>query len=114
MDEPRSPYFRTARIPARQQKKPPKAASGFGVENAEILSLVGQRGLEPPRYCYRQPLKLVRLPVPPRRHKARTLFNSIRGPELPQARAMRFQRRPDQGFFCGAGLGVAGVEFAGC
>jgi hypothetical protein len=24
-----------------------------------------QRGFEPPRYCYRQPLKLVRLPVPP-------------------------------------------------
>ena len=22
-------------------------------------------GLEPPRYCYRQPLKLVRLPIPP-------------------------------------------------
>src|SRR5580700_3074650 len=28
--------------------------------------LVRSSGFEPPRYCYRQPLKLVRLPVPPR------------------------------------------------
>ncbi len=28
-----------------------------------------QRGLEPPRYCYRQPLKLVRLPSPPLPHR---------------------------------------------
>ena len=27
--------------------------------------LVRQRGLEPPRDCSRQPLKLVRLPIPP-------------------------------------------------
>jgi hypothetical protein len=26
---------------------------------------VRKGGLEPPRYCYRQPLKLVRLPIPP-------------------------------------------------
>jgi hypothetical protein len=26
---------------------------------------VRKGGFEPPRYCYRQPLKLVRLPVPP-------------------------------------------------
>ena len=26
---------------------------------------VRERGLEPPRYCYRQPLKLVRLPISP-------------------------------------------------
>ena len=39
-------------------------------------------GLEPPRYCYRQPLKLVRLPIPPlpqvvvsRRSKLTTLDN---------------------------------------
>ena len=29
------------------------------------LKLVRKGGLEPPRYCYRQPLKLVRLPIPP-------------------------------------------------
>jgi len=28
--------------------------------------LVRKGGFEPPRYCYRQPLKLVRLPIPPR------------------------------------------------
>ena len=28
-------------------------------------------GFEPPRYCYRQPLKLVRLPVPPRPHRGK-------------------------------------------
>ena len=27
--------------------------------------MVRKRGFEPLRYCYRQPLKLVRLPVPP-------------------------------------------------
>src|SRR3954469_21537317 len=27
--------------------------------------LVRKKGLEPSRYCYRQPLKLVRLPIPP-------------------------------------------------
>ncbi len=32
-------------------------------------ALVRSSGFEPPRYCYRQPLKLVRLPVPPRPHK---------------------------------------------
>ena len=31
--------------------------------NASLL--VRKGGFEPPRYCYRQPLKLVRLPVPP-------------------------------------------------
>src|SRR5437763_16211932 len=30
-----------------------------------IGRLVRKGGLEPPRYCYRQPLKLVRLPIPP-------------------------------------------------
>src|SRR5487761_713008 len=30
--------------------------------------LVRSSGFEPPRYCYRQPLKLMRLPVPPRPH----------------------------------------------
>jgi hypothetical protein len=32
--------------------------------------LVRSSGFEPPRYCYRQPLKLVRLPVPPRPRRA--------------------------------------------
>ena len=29
------------------------------------IKLVRWKGFEPSRYCYRQPLKLVRLPVPP-------------------------------------------------
>src|SRR5215469_15909492 len=33
-------------------------------------NLVRSSGFEPPRYCYRQPLKLVRLPVPPRPHRS--------------------------------------------
>src|SRR5690242_21738844 len=34
-------------------------------ERAEGEWMVRKGGLEPPRYCYRQPLKLVRLPIPP-------------------------------------------------
>src|SRR5208283_503858 len=34
--------------------------------------MVRSSGFEPPRYCYRQPLKLVRLPVPPRPHRGET------------------------------------------
>ena len=30
-----------------------------------MIKVVRKGGLEPPRYCYRQPLKLVRLPIPP-------------------------------------------------
>ena len=30
-----------------------------------MKKMVRKGGLEPPRYCYRQPLKLVRLPIPP-------------------------------------------------
>lgn len=36
--------------------------------------LVRSSGFEPPRYCYRQPLKLMRLPVPPRPHTRNTLI----------------------------------------
>jgi hypothetical protein len=36
--------------------------------NPRARSLVRSSGFEPPRYCYRQPLKLVRLPIPPRPH----------------------------------------------
>src|SRR5215510_3162127 len=48
-------------------------------------SLVRKKGLEPSRYCYRQPLKLVRLPIPPlprreRRPKANSSFYLARPP----------------------------------
>ena len=34
-------------------------------KRSEKYVMVRKGGLEPPRYCYRQPLKLVRLPIPP-------------------------------------------------
>ena len=36
-----------------------------GIVGKRERRLVRKRGFEPLRYCYRQPLKLVRLPVPP-------------------------------------------------
>ena len=36
------------------------------LHRGEKRRMVRSSGFEPPRYCYRQPLKLVRLPVPPR------------------------------------------------
>src|SRR5262245_34032717 len=33
--------------------------------SCQASRMVRKGGFEPPRYCYRQPLKLVRLPVPP-------------------------------------------------
>jgi hypothetical protein len=44
------------------------------ISSSEIL--VRPSGFEPPRYCYRQPLKLVRLPVPPRPHKSEEHYSS--------------------------------------
>ena len=50
---------------------PRKSVSKSLANRAEIRDfvrdskLVRKGGLEPPRYCYRQPLKLVRLPIPP-------------------------------------------------
>jgi hypothetical protein len=38
--------------------------------------MVRSSGFEPPRYCYRQPLKLVRLPVPPRPHRGNLRYCS--------------------------------------
>src|SRR5205807_7132150 len=60
--------------------------------------LVRQRGLEPPRYCYRQPLKLVRLPIPPLPHKDATFI-------LAAANVARNRIKKEGYFFgvCGAG-----------
>ena len=41
--------------------------------------MVRSSGFEPPRYCYRQPLKLVRLPVPPRPHRGRDFIVAVLG-----------------------------------
>src|SRR5271156_7108226 len=45
-------------------------------------NLVRSSGFEPPRYFYRQPLKLVRLPIPPRPRReltSRTKFAKLQG-----------------------------------
>jgi hypothetical protein len=47
----------------------PNAQGRALATNYSSESLVRSSGFEPPRYCYRQPLKLVRLPVPPRPHR---------------------------------------------
>ena len=44
--------------------------------------LVRSSGFEPPRYCYRQPLKLVRLPIPPRPHSDEDEKKYIRSREF--------------------------------
>ena len=48
---------------ATKEKAPEREHRGFLISKR---ILVRSSGFEPPRYCYRQPLKLVRLPVPPR------------------------------------------------
>ena len=51
--------------------------------------MVRKGGFEPPRYCYRQPLKLVRLPVPPLPQK--TNSQPIGSPEGLRYRARAMQ-----------------------
>ena len=54
--------------------------------------LVRSSGFEPPRYCYRQPLKLVRLPVPPRPHRGENFIVAARRkPRKPDASARRIE-----------------------
>ena len=63
--------------------------------------MVRKGGLEPPRYCYRQPLKLVRLPIPP----------------LPrdEVEPSRPGGAPERVYFgVGAGCAGAGCAGAGC
>ncbi len=49
--------------------------------------MVRERGFEPPRYCYRQPLKLVRLPVPPLPHREGTKEKNSKAAIYAQAAA---------------------------
>jgi hypothetical protein len=65
--------------------------------------LVRKGGFEPPRYCYRQPLKLVRLPVPP--------LSLRRVAGLKPALQRRGAKAPRY-FFSGC-AGLAGVVGAG-
>ena len=50
------------------------------------------KGFEPSRYCYRQPLKLVRLPVPPPPHKLSRCFCLLLGSGSPLEVAVAFLR----------------------
>jgi hypothetical protein len=44
---------------------PPRKMGMVFTLPSDSSKVVRKRGFEPRRYCYRQPLKLVRLPVPP-------------------------------------------------
>ena len=63
--------------------------------------MVRKGGFEPPRYCYRQPLKLVRLPVSP--------LPLGRGDVAP---GLKPRLTPD--YFFGCAGGVAGCVEVGC
>ena len=62
-------------------------------------------GLEPPRYCYRQPLKLVRLPIPPLPRAATGSCVRVR---RKTSRALRLSYRP-----AGAGAAAFLARLAG-
>src|SRR3954471_17841290 len=64
-------------------KPPPFYCAGrwltSGRQITDLLRLVRKGEFEPPRYCYRQPLKLVRLPVPPLPQVERTYYFGVVG-----------------------------------
>ena len=68
---PMRPVFRSQRLPSVPSEiivfigKTSISEDLLGIKKKMVRS----SGFEPPRYCYRQPLKLVRLPVPPRPRK---------------------------------------------
>ena len=61
---------------SKQKPRYSRPGLSFSVEICVDRILVRSSGFEPPRYCYRQPLKLVRLPVPPRPLTAMYLTSS--------------------------------------
>jgi hypothetical protein len=85
--------------------------------------MVRERGFEPPWYCYRQPLKLVRLPVPPlppgvpaNCNRSRYLCAGAGCPGFCGAELDGVAGAAGAGFDAGAGAGgfdCAGVVFAG-
>ena len=62
-------------------------------------------GFEPPRYCYRQPLKLVRLPVPPRPRE--------NNPKRPGIALSNGHCTGCARYFFGAGFCAGGCDCAG-
>ena len=85
--------------------------------------MVRKGGLEPPRSCDRQPLKLVRLPIPPLPHEREfSVFSSQSSVVLPQPSVPNpVLEGPSltiddcsSYFFAGAGItGVTGVDWKG-
>ena len=55
-----------------------------------IINGLRKGGLEPPRYCYRQPLKLVRLPIPP----LPQVVSGVWGPDSLRSLTVRSRGRP--------------------
>jgi hypothetical protein len=103
-------YIRCAKERVSAQRKDESQSGNDRINKGRRKNLVRQRGLEPPRYCYRQPLKLVRLPIPPLPHKDAKFI-------LAAARAARNRIKKEGYFFgfCGAGACCcgAGVDEAG-
>jgi hypothetical protein len=85
--------------------RPPSAkATADNLRVNRERRLVRKGGFEPPRYCYRQPLKLVRLPVSP----------LPLGREI--ARGSPHAGSEDPAYFfggAGAGAGCAGADWDG-
>ncbi len=54
--------------------------------------MVRKGGFEPPRSCKRQPLKLVRLPIPPLPHRAHTKRGTDQKRMEPRAKALPEER----------------------
>src|SRR4029450_1869785 len=54
-----------SRSKAEREARRPSDGDAQRRQTERSDGLVRKGGLEPPRYCYRQPLQLVRLPIPP-------------------------------------------------
>jgi hypothetical protein len=85
-------------------------ASLAGCRGPRHSRLVRKGGFEPPRSCERQPLKLVRLPVPP---LSRTRKDELRAAALRLGLGGRGRCRGRRFRLRGAAGGVAGVVSAG-
>src|SRR5258708_25993034 len=88
-----------------EQEKSPSASLRA---NPPAGNLVGSSGLEPPRYCYRQPLKLVRLPVPPRPHRGKDFI--VAAPEK-SGKARESSKQSNRSKLS---YGLVGAAGAGC
>src|SRR6187551_1301265 len=82
----------SAPTPALYQRKRGKDPRPFHLIEDNPIRLVRKGGLKPPRYCYRQPLKLVRLPIPPLPRGGPTGMPStvVQAKEDPQLRTCYF------------------------